>query len=345
VSPVARASWRAVSRVVSTFRAQRRHDCRRGAPGGARHKSNKPCVLLAVLASLAMAQEHGVFKTGVSLVHVDAEVTDGMRLLTGFHKEDFRVFDNKEQQPILYLSQEETPLDLILLFDISGSMDPKLEKIASSAHAALAQLSQGDRVAVMVFNTESTLIEPFSSDMEAIEQTINKKVLGKAQGGTHILSAVSDAAAYFLRERRTERRRAVLIMTDNHGQPSGHRNTVIRDLWEADALLCGLELRAAGESAMLGVRSAISPGAAFMNMENMTSVVEETGGDLVKGHDPGPDFEEMIRRLRLRYMLVYALPKGKPGQQRNIKVELSEDARKRNPKARVRARDGYYFPR
>jgi hypothetical protein len=58
-------------------------------------------VLLAVLASLAMAQEHGVFKTGVSLVHVDAEVTDGMRLLTGFHKEDFRVFDNKEQQTIL----------------------------------------------------------------------------------------------------------------------------------------------------------------------------------------------------------------------------------------------------
>jgi hypothetical protein len=134
-------------------------------------------------------------------------------------------------------------------------------------------------------------------------------------------------------------------MTDNHGQPSGHRNTVIRDLWEADALLCGLELRAAGESAMLGVRSAISPGAAFMNMENMTSVVEETGGDLVKGHDPGPDFEEMIRRLRLRYMLVYALPKGKPGQQRTIKVELSEDAKKQNPKARVRARDGYYFPR
>ncbi len=303
------------------------------------------CLRLAAFAGLAMAQEHGVFKTGVSLVHVDAEVTDGMRMLTGFHKEDFRVFDNKQQQTILYLSQEETPLDLILLFDVSGSMDPKLEKLARSAHAALAQLSQGDRVAVMVFSGSSTIVKPFTGDMQAVEESINEKVLGKAEGGTHILRAVSDAAAYFMKQTRTESRRAVLIMTDNHGQPSGHRNTVVRDLWEADALLCGLELRAAGESAMLGVRSAISPGAAFMNMENMTSVVEETGGDLIKGHDPGPDFEEMIRRLRLRYMLVYAQPKGKPGERRTIKIELSEEAKKKNPKARVRARDGYYLPK
>jgi Ca-activated chloride channel homolog len=300
---------------------------------------------LTFAGSLALAQEHGVFKTGVSLVHVDAEVADGMRLLTGFHKEDFRVLDNGSPQDILYLSQEETPLDLILLFDVSGSMAPKLQSLARSAHAALVQMSRGDRVAVMVFSGKSSLVAPFTEDMDAVERTIHEKVLDKAEGGTHILRAVSDAAAYFLKERRTERRRAVLIMTDNHGQPSGHRNTVIRDLWEADALLCGLELRAAGETVMLGVRSVISPMGALMNAENMTSVVEETGGDLIKGRDPGADFEEMIRRLRLRYMLVYAMPKGKPGQQRKIKVELSADAKKKNPQARVRARDGYYLPK
>lgn len=298
-----------------------------------------------MLPAFAMAQEHGVFKSGVSLVHIDAEVSDGTRMLTGFHKEDFRVFDNKQPQTILYLSQEETPLDLILLFDISGSMGPKLEKLARSARAALAQLSNGDRVAVMVFSGKSALIEPLTGDMQAVEKSIDTKVLGQAEGGTHILRAISDAAAYFIKEPRTERRRAVLIITDNHGQPSGHRNAVVRELWEADALLCGLELRAAGESALLGVRSIISPGAAFMNMENMTSVVEETGGDLIKGRDPGPDFEEMIRRLRLRYMLVYALPKGKPGEHRNIKIDLSDEAKKENPKARVRARDGYYLPK
>jgi len=301
--------------------------------------------LLALVASLAMAQDATVFKTAVSLVHVDAEVVDGTRLLSGFHKEDFQVFDNGSQQKILYFSAEETPLDLILLFDMSGSMQPKLAHLAISAHAALAQLRKGDRVAVMVFTTKSRIAGPFTDDMREVERTINEKVFGKASGGTHILRAVNDAAGYFLKEQRTERRRAVLIVTDNHGQPSGHTNAVVRALWEADALLCGLELRSSGETAILGVRAVLSPTSAFMNMESMTGVVEKTGGDLIKSHDPGADFEEMIHRLRLRYMLVYAQPPGKPGEERKVKVELSEDARKENPKAQVRARYGYYLPK
>ncbi len=135
------------------------------------------------------------------------------------------------------------------------------------------------------------------------------------------------------------------IVTDNHGQPSGHMNTVVRNLWEADAVLSGLELRFAGESILLKTNWVLSPQTAWLQMENMTGVVEKTGGDLIKGHDPGPDFEEMIRRLRLRYTLVYALPQGKPGEERKIKVELSGEAREKNPKAQVRARYGYYMPK
>jgi len=48
-------------------------------------------------------------------------VTDGSRLLNGFHKEDFQISDNGSPQTILYFSAEETPLDLILLFDISAA--------------------------------------------------------------------------------------------------------------------------------------------------------------------------------------------------------------------------------
>ena len=301
-------------------------------------------LLAFAFAGLALAQESTVFKAGVSLVHVDTEVTDGTRLMTGFHKEDFQISDNGSPQEILYFSQEQTPLDLILLFDLSGSMQPKLEKLATSAHAALAQLRAGDRVAVMTFTTKTTLVEPFTTDKQVIEQAINQKVLGRARGGTHILRAVNDAAAYFLKFPRSERRRAVLIVSDNHGQPSGRANTTVRNLWEADALLSGLQLRSSGESVMLGARWALSPQTAWLQMENMSSVADKTGGDVLKGHDPGPDFEEMIHRLRLRYMLVYALPPGKPGEGRKIKVQLSEDARAKNPKAQVRARYGYFVP-
>src|SRR5215831_15855216 len=80
-------------------------------------------IILGLAVWVAFSQESPTFRTGVALVQVDAEVTaaDG-RTLTGFHKEDFRVFDEGAEQPIVQFSWAEEPLDLILLFDISGSM-------------------------------------------------------------------------------------------------------------------------------------------------------------------------------------------------------------------------------
>jgi hypothetical protein len=90
--------------------------------------------------NVTAAQETPVFKTGVALVKVDAEVVDSGKLLSGFEKDDFRILDNETQQPILYFSQGEEPLDIILLFDLSGSMISRLKKLSQSTHAALAEL-------------------------------------------------------------------------------------------------------------------------------------------------------------------------------------------------------------
>jgi VWFA-related protein len=196
--------------------------------------------LLACLLGAAAChpQEQPAFRTGVSLVHVDVEVTDGNRSLAGFHKEDFLITDNRVPQHILYFSQDVEPLDLILLFDISGSMRPKIEKVAATSRRAFTELRAGDRVAVMAFNGRSNIVAPFNEDLSAVARTISNDVVGgRFGGGTRLLAAVDDAAEYFLREPRTQRRRAILILTDNYGQRSRRGSTVVHHLWEADALL------------------------------------------------------------------------------------------------------------
>jgi VWFA-related protein len=302
-------------------------------------------LLIVLAAAVAAAQDKPVFTTGVSLVHVDVEVTDGTRLLTGFKQADFLILDNNAPQKILYFSQEEEPIDIILLFDISGSMKPKLERVAVAAHAALAELRAGDRVAVMTFTFKAQMIAPFTEDLAAVEQTIQRDVLRRARGGTRILAAVDEAAHVFLKEPRTRRRRAVLIVTDNHGMASGNSDRVVRDLWEADAILSGLEVRQPGETTMLTVSKIMNPMLLAMDSESMSKVSEKTGGDVLKGGDPGDNFQEMIRRIRLRYSLYYAQPEGKPGEERKIKVTLAGDAQQQNPQGRVRSRFGYKIPK
>ena len=308
------------------------------------HKSKFIPTVYLLGAALCLGQEPPSFRAGVSLVHVDVEVADETGPLAGFHKEDFMVTDNRVPQHVLFFSQDVVPLDLILLFDISGSMRFNVEKIAASSRRALTELHTGDRVAVMTFNSRSQIVAPFTDDLLAVARTINDDVLGgRFGGGTRLLAGVDEAAEYFLREPRTERRRAVLILTDNYGQRSRRASTVVHRLWEADAILSGLIVRSAGETAMVTASVVMNPLVLALK-EGMEGVAEKTGGDTIKADDPSDAFRDAMRRIRLRYSLYYGMPQGKPGEQRQIKVELSEDASKRYPAAHVRARRGYLIP-
>ena len=297
------------------------------------------------VATSVCAQDPVTFHAGVSLVHVDAEVLgeDG-RILTGFHKEDFRVFDERKEQPILQFAAEEQPLDLILLFDISGSMRGVVQDVANAAHQGLHELQSGDRVCVMVFNSSSREIAPFTEDLDAVDRTIQNDVLGlNFGGGTLIQAAVSDAAMRFRREPHTERRRAVLIITDNMGRRTRREGSVVEEFWESDAILSGLIVRNPTYQAMRTVGIILGPQNLAMQA-GMKGIAEKTGGDSLTANEPGSAFAEAMRRIRTRYSLYYALPEAKPGATRTIRVELTAAAAQRSPKSRVRARSGYVVP-
>jgi len=76
----------------------------------------------------------------------------------------------------------------------------------------------------------------------------------------------------------------------------------------------------------------------------MGGIADDTGGDDVKFKDAAEGLREMIRRLRLRYSLAYAMPSGAPGEQREIRVRLATRVAKRYGKAQLRARTGYFIP-
>jgi len=298
-------------------------------------------ITLLLLATLASGQDAPVFRSGVSLVHVDAEVVsaDG-RTLTGFTKGDFRVLDERKPQAIVQFSAEEEPLDLILLFDISGSMRAVVQNVVQAAELGLRELREGDRVAVMVFNSRSREIAPFTEDLAAVSRTLQNEVLTlQFGGGTMIQTAVDDAALRFRSEKKTERRRAVLIVTDNMGMRTRRESTVVDDFWESDAILIGLIV----SNPVYQAARMLSP-FLLATQAGMKGIAEKTGGDAINASNPGIAFEEAMHRIRSRYSLYYALPEAKPGAVRAIHVELTGDALSRFPKARVRARTGYIVP-
>jgi len=290
-------------------------------------------VALALAALAAPSAQDPVFRTDVSLVRVDAQVMRTQEIVNGLQKDDFAILDNGKPQTILYCTQDEEPLDLLLLFDTSGSMLPSMRRLAASAHTALSELRKGDRVAVANFNTEASLIAPLTDDLEQAADDVGRIVDVRFGGGTHILKAVEDGAKYFAQHGDPHRRHAILIFTDNFGQSSASEKEVVKRMWESDVLLCGLIVRSS-EGGFPG-----------MAAEDMLGAARKTGGETVNADDPGHTFREMLRRMRRRYSIYYAMPVDKAGATRQVAIALSADAKSRYPNAEVLARKGYLIPK
>lgn len=303
-------------------------------------------ISITILLCAALgAQTTPTFRADISLVHVDAEVIEDGRVLSGFGKDDFRVLDEGKPQPLLHFSAGDTALDLILLFDISGSMGRVVAGVSAAAQQGLDELRPGDRVCVMVFNSQSREVAGFTEDLTAVQKTIQEGVLNlRFGGGTRIQDAVDSAALRFMREPRSERRRAVLVITDNIGLRTRREQPVIRDFWEADALLGGLIVFDKKFRRVHTVGLILAPDAMLLEA-GMKGIAAKTGGDAIDTQDAGTAFQESMRRIRSRYILDYAQPKGQPGSTRSIKVELTGEAARQHPKARVRARTGYVLPK
>jgi VWFA-related protein len=309
----------------------------------------KGCAFWLTLLTAAAAQDGAVFRADVALVHVDAEVIQAGRTLTGFEKADFRILDGGVARDIVHFSAEQEPLDVILVFDISGSMRSQVQLVATAAREALAELRTGDRIGVMVFNSRARVIAGFTDDLKAAESTIATDVLAqKFGGGTNLRIAVDSAALLFQREPKTHRRRAVLIVTDNGDVLSLHRHkSVVRNFWESDAVLSAMILPGIVDKFFGRIDGWIVPKEKRVDMAlrgGVIPVVEETGGDAIAADDPASSFQDMVRRIRSRYSLYYPMVEGQPGSVRSVRVELSPQRIAEYPGASVRARKGYIVP-
>jgi VWFA-related protein len=213
-------------------------------------------VLFALAAGTALAADGDtVFHSDVSLVRVDTQVVDrDNHAVTGLHAEDFVLRDEGRPQPITNFASENMPVDLLLLLDVSRSMQPHIKHVASAAHKAFQVLRDQDRVGIMVFDRQTRVRLPYRFSRDEAEKELTALLKNEAfDGGTDITKGMLDAANYVAQHARPEARRAIVIVTDDRTQGDRDEAAVDRALTKADAVLCSLIAPAAQ-------RSGYSPG-------------------------------------------------------------------------------------
>ena len=301
------------------------------------------CAATAI-AQQPAPQEEAVFRSGVALVRVDAQVVQGRRVVDNLTKEDFQITDESRSQAIEYFGREAEPLWVVLLLDVSGSMHKRLDEMAAVGRQAMRTLGPQDRVSVMFFGRRTFVAQDFTSTPEEAAAVIGQGRRNKDVGaGTNINPSVIDAAR-LIREKAANHpgRRAIVILTDNEGlNYQANDEQTLAALYDADTVLNAIVTPSAKPPDPVKHGAYSNPD---FTPSDVFKLARETGGEVLKAERSGEAFQEMMMRIRLRYSLHYRAPEGQAGSLRHLRVELSPSAQKRFGKAEVRARTGYRLP-
>src|SRR5678815_1398139 len=126
--------------------------------------------------------EGDVVRVETQLVSVPAVVTDSSgRPLSGLKPENFRLIEDGQVQTITNFGTSETPFEIALLLDTSGSTRDDVALIRSAANSFIQALRAGDRVGIVAFNQAQTgaeavatveVLTQLTSDREALRSAI-----------------------------------------------------------------------------------------------------------------------------------------------------------------------------
>jgi Ca-activated chloride channel homolog len=267
------------------------------------------------------------------LVTITVTVTDAYgRFVTGLSRSAFTISDNNVQQEILFFSDEDAPISVGVIFDLSGSMSGDKVARAREALARFIQTShQGDEYFLIGFNSRAELLIDRTRNSDAI---LGKLTFVETRGQT----ALYDACYLGVEKlsRATHRKRALLLISD--GQDNNSRYTfseVRRMLKESDVLIYAIGILGvndantslgAGGQAILDELASISGGRAFF--PNTTAEMNEI-------------FERIALELRHQYSIGYR-PSNfvADGRWHRIKVKVTPP--RGLPRLFVRSKEGYY---
>lgn len=198
------------------------------------------------------------FRTGVELINVTATVTDASgRFVPNLRKEDFRVYQDDELQPISHFNSERVPVSLGIALDTSGSMDG--EKMAAAREALdrflFQLLDPSDEVFLYRFDSNPELIDGWTTDRRRISAELSRI---QPRGGTALYDTVAEAVP--LAQSGRHRKKALVIISDGNDTSSrtdvGSLKHLIR---ETEVLVYAIGIDAQGGYSYLPVSGGTVP--------------------------------------------------------------------------------------
>ena len=132
------------------------------------------CVCAALGAA---AQQQPTFRGTGDAVRVFVTVTDrDGRLVTTLDQKDFEIRDEGKPQPITLFDNSPQPIRLVVMLDVSGSMQGNLPVMREGTAELLSRLRPDDGVRLGTFGHDVSISPTFTRDPRELQASLPRSI-------------------------------------------------------------------------------------------------------------------------------------------------------------------------
>ncbi|MCM3873994.1 MAG: VWA domain-containing protein [Pyrinomonadaceae bacterium] len=267
------------------------------------------------------------------LMRLNASVTDrNGRAIGGMKATDFTVYENGTERTVTNVVPTQEPFNLVLLLDVSGSVEERIDFIRKAARDFLNTASPQDRISIISFRDDIQLISEFTTDRQLLSRKLDEIDAG---GPTAFYDALAYVLADPLKKLRGERT-AVVVMSDGDDNKSFVPfPALLEALSESGALVYPLYV----PSGLIPESSVPRPEVTIDPLRSryltLTTRAEEEGQKLAAASggvyypirrldDLQRAYDDVVLQLRTAYTITYA-SNSTPSGNRRVRVRANRD--------------------
>ena len=151
------------------------------------------------------------------LMRVNASVTDrNGRAIAGMRSSDFSIYEDGRERNIVNVTPATEPFNLILLLDVSGSVEERIDFIRKAARTSSKPLVHRIVFSIISFRDDIQVISDFTTDRQLLSQKLEEIDAG---GATALYDAIAYSLVDTLKPLRGERT-AIVVLSDGDDNKS-----------------------------------------------------------------------------------------------------------------------------
>jgi len=285
--------------------------------------------------SLVTLRPPGEIATEVSpqLMRVNASVTDrNGRAIHDMRVSDFLVYEDGSERKIVNVTPTSEPFNLVLLLDVSGSVEERIDFIRKAARDFLNTASPQDRISIISFRDDIQIISGFSTDRSLLSKKLDEIDAG---GATSLYDAIAYTLVDTLKPLRGERTAIVVLSDGDDNKSFVPFPAILEATIESGALIYPLYV----PSGLIPESSVPRPSITVDPMRTryltITTRAEEEGQKLAiasggvfysikRLEDLQKAYNDVVAQMRTAYTITYASSANSTGHRR-IRVRTNRD--------------------